>query len=929
MELKWDVEEAAAAPPYVFSRDLFEKFTLAPNVKELFALLHSSGVKPEDAGQKEADAGSQPAKCDEVSDVSNALAADEPTAECKPTQKAKSTPEKNSVVSAFPEPLVPYPCFTKINAKERRSYISMLKTKNYKKASKRLIELVRNETTEFMKYLQEVSRLHADGYNYMPADAIRYTEEYFTACLDHVKSYPQVYGIQEITSLTSLKFVCTISLNFEKQILAMGKTDMVKENAIPANTPLAVDYESVAKVVPPAKKAHSVHNAISSDSNAEKLSATYEPHVCLAKEAFIQLLNNSSELTESWELPVWVRMNPGKGICQSKTAFIDAPLLKTEMSCRERSLLFHEESLKLLFSKTSTRPVFFVTGEELSFKTTPPAEDKTSRSVVTFDDTSMDFETDLTDLESFGESYKPTKKAKDQNKKKTTGLNPNAAPSQLTPSPKKPTDPSDAKKPTSPSENTPETVPEEQAETNTTLDDGGKTAVHGNEESETPSVQCPPVKRPRSLKDDQTEPDSDSDEGRLIIDHIVSPQRPSAQEPAASLEPAAPSPANPPGGKGVKKGVKRQRTSGECDQLGQILKMQDAMLKSTPSKSQEPVKAQVPEEKHPEVKSHSLVKTGVSSYLESRAGQEEDGSLPADTPVMLSAQKKRLLREDLQASAEDELDYDPPAEGSVFFKLYSLLDVLLMVRSSVDIAHPKHDRKTFRAVPVHILPKLEYQLCYGAESLTHTEACQLWAEKLLHSSTESFVSRINAHTSEVAQMQKLPDDWIQNLTCDFKPARCLNTLYHLLKKVSALQEGRYMLVHKPREGFVTIYKASDEAKAVRGVLNLQATHCGTPPVPPGVPWVPLDPTHVLPFHQKHNRPPCTFPPRPPPQPKVKAGPKQRQRKKACRQPQKSNASANPNDSPKTKKKQAARMKLSLLDNMRDKLLKDLQTSEDE
>lgn len=446
MELKWDVEEAAAATPYVFSRDLFEKFTLAPNVKELFALLHSSGVKPEDAGQKEADAGSQPAKCDEVSDVSNALAADEPTAECKPTQKAKSTPEKNSVVSAFPEPLVPYPCFTKINAKERRSYISMLKSKNYKKASKRLIELVRNETTEFMKYLQEVSRLHADGYNYMPADAIRYTEEYFTACLDHVKSYPQVYGIQEITSLTSLKFVCTISLNFEKQILAMGKTDMVKENAIPANTPLAVDYESVAKVVPPAKKAHSVHNAISSDSNAEKLSATYEPHVCLAKEAFIQLLNNSSELTESWELPVWVRMNPGKGICQSKTAFIDAPLLKTEMSCRERSLLFHEESLKLLFSKTSTRPVFFVTGEELSFKTTPPAEDKTSRSVVTFDDTSMDFETDLTDLESFGESYKPTKKAKDQNKKKTTGLNPNAAPSQLTPSPKKPTDPSDAKK---------------------------------------------------------------------------------------------------------------------------------------------------------------------------------------------------------------------------------------------------------------------------------------------------------------------------------------------------------------------------------------------------------------------------------------------------------------------------------------------------
>lgn len=42
---------------------------------------------------------------------------------------------------------------------------------------------------------------------------------------------------------------------------------------------------------------------------------------------------------------------------------------------------------------------------------------------------------------------------------------------------------------------------------------------------------------------------------------------------------------------------------------------------------------------------------------------------------------------------------------------------------------------------MHVLPKLEYQLCYGAESLTHTEACQLWAEKLLHSSTVSFISK--------------------------------------------------------------------------------------------------------------------------------------------------------------------------------------------
>lgn len=60
------------------------------------------------------------------------------------------------------------------------------------------------------------------------------------------------------------------------------------------------------------------------------------------------------------------------GSSQSKTAYIDPPLLKTEMSWRERSLLFHEESVKLAFKKTVSRPIFFLTSEELSLEMNPP-----------------------------------------------------------------------------------------------------------------------------------------------------------------------------------------------------------------------------------------------------------------------------------------------------------------------------------------------------------------------------------------------------------------------------------------------------------------------------------------------------------------------------------------------------------------------------
>lgn len=44
-------------------------------------------------------------------------------------------------------------------------------------------------------------------------------------------------------------------------------------------------------------------------------------------------------------------------------------------------------------------------------------------------------------------------------------------------------------------------------------------------------------------------------------------------------------------------------------------------------------------------------------------------------------------------------------------------------------------------MPVHVLPKLEYQLSYGVECLTNSEACQLWTETSLHSSTVPYIGK--------------------------------------------------------------------------------------------------------------------------------------------------------------------------------------------
>lgn len=49
--------------------------------------------------------------------------------------------------------------------------------------------------------------------------------------------------------------------------------------------------------------------------------------------------------------------------------YIDPPLLKTEVTWRERNHLFHEESIKLEYKKTGSKPVFFLTSEDYYSRT--------------------------------------------------------------------------------------------------------------------------------------------------------------------------------------------------------------------------------------------------------------------------------------------------------------------------------------------------------------------------------------------------------------------------------------------------------------------------------------------------------------------------------------------------------------------------------
>lgn len=173
----------------------------------------------------------------------------------------------------------------------------------------------------------------------------------------------------------------------------------------------------------------------------------------------------------------------------------------------------------------------------------------------------------------------------------------------------------------------------------------------------------------------------------------------------------------------------------------------------------------------------------------------------------------------------------------------------------------KKRKKIRRQFPVYVLPKVEYQACYGVETLTEGELCRLWTESLLHSNCSFYVGHIDAFTSKLFLLEEITSEELKEKLSELKISSLFNILQHILKKLSSLQEGAYMLSHAAEDSSLLIYKTSD-GKLTRTAYNLHKTHCGLPGALSSlsVPWVPLDPGLLLPYHVFHGRIPCTFPP---------------------------------------------------------------------
>ncbi|XP_006831646.1 PREDICTED: NMDA receptor-regulated protein 2 isoform X2 [Chrysochloris asiatica] len=794
---------------------------------------------------------------------------------------------------------------------------------------------VDEEVSEFLKFLQNSAKKCAQDYNMLSEDARQFTEQILKACIEQVKNYPEFYTLHEVTSLMGFfPFRTEMGLKLEKTLLALGNVKYVKTvfPSMPAKLQLTKDNK--ATIETPEQTATAMHDDISKDPNAAKLVSRYHPQIALTSQSLFTLLNNyGPSYKEQWEIPVCVQLIPVAGSKPVKVIYINSPLPQKKMTMRERNLVYHEVPLKFMMSKNSSVPVsavFMDKPEECISEVDTSCEVNECRKIETLENENLDFDDDVTELETFGVT--------------TTNLSKPSSPASISAAPNGRGAPTATK---ATAARGPPTVPNVSANSRSlsqilmeqlqkekqlvTGADGGPEECKKNDQgTESCGNQIPNSDKSLIMQDselttsaalqlessktkeietadkndvapdkvnadervnvlentgnskektvtseaDRTEDvlhsSSDTDEDCLVIDTecrsnstetiaVVSSNlssksaspNPFSGQASASNQTHTNATCSPEESCVLKKPIKRVYK--KFDPVGEILKMQDELLKPISRKVPELPLMNLENSKDPVSEQPSGTSDDASSWPKSlwpSAFQKPKGRLPYE----------------LQDYVEDTSEYLAPKEGNFVYKLFSLQDLLLLVRCSVQRIETrprsKKRKKIRRQFPVYVLPKVEYQACYGVEALTESELCRLWTESLLHSNSSFYVGHIDAFTSKLFLLEEITSEELKEKLSALKISSLFNILQHILKKLSSLQEGSYLLSHASEDSSLLIYKTSD-GKITRTAYNLHKTHCGLPAVPSSlsVPWVPLDPSLLLPYHIHHGRIPCTFPPK--------------------------------------------------------------------
>ncbi|XP_062945704.1 little elongation complex subunit 2 isoform X3 [Cynocephalus volans] len=843
--LDWDISPKNGLKTF-FSRENYKDHSMAPSLKELCVL--SNRRIGENLNASASSVENEPA-------VSSATQAKE---------KVKTTVG----MVLLPKPRVPYPRFSRFSQREQRSYVDLLVKYAKIPANSKAVGINKNdylqyldmknhvneEVTEFLKFLQNSAKKCAQDYNMLSDDARLFTEKILRVCIEQVKKYPEFYTLHEVTSLMGFfPYRIEMGLKLEKTLLALGNVKYVKTvfPSMPAKLQLSKD--NISTIETPEQTAETMHYDISKDPNAEKLVSRYHPQIALTSQSLFTLLNNHGpNYKEQWEIPVCIQVIPVAGSKPVKVIYINSPLPQKKMTMRERNQIFHEVPLKFMMSKNTSVPVsavFMDKPEEYIPEMDMSCEVNESRKIETLKNLDLDFDDDVTELETFGvTTTKPPKSPSPPSISIVPNMTDTSTAPKAVTTPVAPTAPDISANSRRLSQILMEQLQKEKQlvtgmdggpEECKNKDDHGfvpcgekvsnsdKSLMQDSDLTTSDALQLESSKETETSNkndmaidmvyaedkrlnvldntdnskektvtsevakiDDVILSSSDTDEDCLIIDtEYKNNSNGKTAVVGSNVSSRPPSPNSSSGQAPVgnqtnttcsheescilKKPIKRVYK--KFDPVGEILKMQDELLKPVSRKLPELPLMNLENSKQPSVSEQPSAPSDASSWPKSgwpSAFQKPKGRLPYE----------------LQDYVEDTSEYVAPQDGNFVYKLFSLQDLLLLVRCSVQRIETrprsKKRKKIRRQFPVYVLPKVEYQACYGVEALTESELCRLWTESLLHSNCSFYVGHIDAFTSKLFLLEEITSEELKEKLSALKISSLFNILQHILKKLS-------------------------------------------------------------------------------------------------------------------------------------------------
>ncbi|GFO47575.1 little elongation complex subunit 2 [Plakobranchus ocellatus] len=621
-----------------------------------------------------------------------------------------------------------------------------------------LQQRVQREQREFQGYLQQNALRNPQFYNFIKAPVKHYA-------LAKAQNYrPHKAMVMKFSSVLSAKIPLEsgteqAELVFKHQLLEIGSPPkIVLPDIKSGNNPVPIphDVKKLEQNFPRCRRFTNMdilhHESVGEDSNARSLALKYGISAVLSSSVVKCLLDNRKPgFSHTWNIPVTVREYAVPG-GKHKIVYLNKPIFEENLLLRDYSSLFHKYALRVMISQPNLAS--FKEMRQLQRQSERNACKK-RQSTETVDDPFDVFATDLETLETFGKGLASKDGSLDSPKVKDVKV--------------------------------------EEASCRRS-----KRIALGHLEKEegiallTASLDTPECSQ--SVLPEKCGPEEKS------LNTVETPDQLAGQTRSRLRKRTLNSP-NPSSlyisserAKTVDPPAKKTKSPNACEsntETGSAIKIDPPPAKVNPCKQK--------------------VSGELWAGKEKKSRQQQEKTFSDDAQVRgnlldLILGPDSATEEGRGAqSLENPSQYTAHTEclSSVVYSQWSLGQNKILIRT--------RSHGTLKARNIYLTTKLEYQASHGLEQVTAEEMVRDWAACYIRPNTKLLRARVNAFTSEILMFEELEVSQILRAT-HFRPGERFSFIDRLLKCLSSLDEGSYLVSHEPGENFCGIRAQKSEAR---------------------------------------------------------------------------------------------------------------------